>query len=139
MAKRISPPPVSASYTYSPAHPKMRSREPPIPPGLITKRRPISGSRSASNDSISENSDANGDVGPMSLGSAMSGSADILQEQPDFGLRGRKKGREVIGDGSVDLSRNVRINEAEAVDAAAADHRENERRYRDNTPVLPES
>jgi hypothetical protein len=138
-AKSISPPPVSASYTYSPAHPKMRSREPPIPPGLITKRRPISESRSASNDSISENSDASGDVGLTSLGSVMSGSADIWPEQPSFGLRERKIGREVIGDVSVDLSRNVRINEAEAVDAAAADRRENERRHQDNTPVLPES
>jgi len=37
--KSTSPPPVSASYTYSHTHPKMRSREPPVPPGLITKRR----------------------------------------------------------------------------------------------------
>jgi hypothetical protein len=38
-------------------------------------------------------------------------------------LRERKKEKEVIGDGSVDLSRSVRINEAQAVDAAAADRR----------------
>jgi hypothetical protein len=138
IAKSISPPPVSANYTYSPAHPKMRSREPPIPPGLISKRRRMSESRSASNDSIRTSCDVTGDVSPMSWSYAMSRSADSLPEPSNSGIRERKKDREVIGDGSVDLGRNVRINEAEAVDAAAIDRRENEQQHGDNTPVPSE-
>jgi hypothetical protein len=95
----------------------------------------MSESRSASNDSISASSDAIGDVSPVGWGYATSRSADSLPEQSSFGIRERKKDREVIGDGSVDLSRSVRINEAEAVDAAAIDRRENERRHGDNTLV----
>jgi len=128
IVKSISPPPVSASYTFSLTHLKMRSREPPVPPGLITKRRRISEARSASNDSIRSGSDVSEDASPMSRGSAVSRSADSSPAQDTrnstLWLRERKKEREVIGDGSVDLSRNVRINEAEAVDAAATDRRE---------------
>jgi len=136
--KSTSPPPVSASYTYSHTHPKMRSREPPVPPGLITKRR-ICEARSASNDSIRSGSDVSEDASPMSRGSAVPRSADSSPEQDTrnstLWLRERKKEREVIGDGSVDLSRSVRINEAEAIDAAATDRRDGQRQNGDNTPV----
>jgi hypothetical protein len=74
----------------------------------------------------------------MSWSYAMSRSADSLPEPSNSGIRERKKDREVIGDGSVDLGRNVRINEAEAVDAAAIDRRENEQQHGDNTPVPSE-
>jgi len=84
----------------------------------------MSETRSASNDSIGASSDATGDISLMGWDYVISRSADSLPEQSSFGLRERKKEREVTGDGSVDLSRNVRINEAEAVDAAANGRRE---------------
>jgi hypothetical protein len=68
----------------------------------------------------------------------MSGSVDGLLEQDmrnlNLGLRERKREREVIGDGSVDLSRNVGINRAEFVDAEVVDRKEGERRNVDNIP-----
>jgi len=127
MGISVSPPPVSASYTSSPAHPKMRSREPPVPPSLITKRRPNSKVRRESNDSIRGNSDATEDASPMGGGSIMSGSGRDLSEQPSIVLRERrKKDRDAIEEGSVDFG-NVRIIEAEAVDATASVLREAER------------
>jgi len=121
MAKSGSPPPASASYPFPLVHPKMRSREPPIPPGLITKHRRIWGSVSSSNDIISAY-DMIEDTSQMSRG-PVSISVDSSLEQDarnlNDGLRERKREREVIGDGSVDLNRNVRINQAEAIDAAA--------------------
>ena len=128
-AKSTSPPPVSSSYTYPRAHPKMRPHEPPVPPGLITKRRRLSAARSGSNDSIQTNSDANEDVSPKTtLSSYPDNALDLRSQMPSYELRGRKKEKGLIGDGSVDLGRSVRINEAEAVDAAAA-------RRNTNTPI----
>jgi len=77
----------------------------------------------------------------MSWGSALS-SADSSLERTDpsqslvLGLRERKNEREVIGDGAIDLERNVRINEAEAVDAAALHRREEQEGTGENTPTL---
>lgn len=132
MSMSISPPPVSANYRSSPAHPKMRSREPPIPPGLITKRRPMDETRRESNDSIGSGSAPSEDASPMST---MLCSADCSKEQWSFRIREGKKNREMISDGSVDLGKNVRINEAAAADLAATNRRETEKRDGNNTPV----
>lgn len=145
VARNISPPPINF-LNYTPAHPKMRAknREPPVPPGLITKRRRISDTmraRSPSNESVRTESDTSGDVSPMSWGSVLSSVESLMDHDPNTIslMRERKKEREVIGDGSVDLGRNVRINEAEAVDAAAVSHNLIENGGQsagDNTPVV---
>jgi hypothetical protein len=62
-------------------------------------------------------------------------SADCSKEQWSFRIREGKKNREMISDGSVDLGKNVRINEAAAADLAATNRRETEKRDGNNTPV----
>lgn len=93
VAKSISPPPISGSYSHSLTHPKMQSPEPPIPPGIITRRQ-MSKARSASNDSI-RSGDANENVSSISCRSATLSSVDLLLEQnrqgSPLGRRERKK------------------------------------------------
>ena len=144
-AMKCASPPFSLRK-YSPTHPKFRSnvREPPVPPGIVTRRRRISDNatraRSSSIDSSRSRteSDASGNISPMSWSSMLLSSADSSLECSDPSqrlvseLRERKNGREIIGDGAIDLEKRVRINEAEAVDAS---HRKEMEEAGESTPV----
>ena len=74
----------------------------------------------------------------MSWGSVLSSSADSSLKCSDpsqrlvLEQRERKNGKEIIGDGTIDLEKRVRINEAEAVDAS---HRREVEEAGESTPV----
>ena len=140
--KYESPPFRLRKYSPTPAKFLSNVREPPVPPGLVTKRHRISDdvtrARSLSMDSAHTESDASWNISPMSWGSVLSSSADSSLECSDPSQRlvseqrERKSGRGVIGDGTIDLEKRVRINEAEAVDAS---HRREVEEAGESTPV----
>lgn len=115
----ISPPPLSTSYNYK-LQAKMRqvhTREPPVPPELIRRRRRSKGlrTRSPSSDSYRAESETSEDI---NWGSVLSYTTDSVVDL-DTGQRERKREREAKRDGSVDLGRSTRMRQAEGERRAA--------------------